>query len=90
MKLVILVGAALAMTASPALAYFCSEPSAPYCANSYGAFSDGYQFEDCKREMRSYADEIDSYLSCLAEESQSAVDDYNDAVQSFNRRAGGY
>ena len=81
---------------------FCSEPSAPYCATSYGEFTDQYDFERCKREMENYASEVDDYIACLQrevdsaisearQESESAIGEYNDAVESFNRRArGGY
>lgn len=89
--------------ALPSIAFaYCSEPSAPYCATGYGAFSDEYQFNSCKREMESFASEADDYISCRADEAtqiaQDAADDakrdadsiinsYNDAVASFNRRA---
>jgi hypothetical protein len=53
-------------------------------------------FDRCKREMQSYRDEVESYLSCLKRESEQlrrdsdgAISDYNDAVASFNRRARG-
>jgi hypothetical protein len=93
---------------------FCSEPSAPFCAESYGPFNDQWDFDNCKREMESYKSEIEDYLECNrneveeanekvrraqqeAEEAFSkakmdndhALSEYNDAVESFNRRAGG-
>ncbi|RWN98692.1 hypothetical protein [Mesorhizobium sp.] len=82
---------------SPALAY-CSEPSAPYCATSYGSFNEQYEFESCKQEMESYQSEVEDFLSCNNREAQDAIDtakrandnaisEYDNAVQSFNSRA---
>ena len=88
---------ALAFSSGPALAY-CSAPSAPYCATSYSDFSDEHEFDSCKRDMDSYQDEVNSHLECLQREvddavsqakrdSEEAISEYNDAVESFNRRA---
>jgi hypothetical protein len=79
-----------AVWSMPAHAMFCSEPSEPYCVNSFGAFTDGYDFEDCKRDVESYADDVNDYVECLRDEQQAAIDAYNDAVNAFNRRARGY
>ena len=93
---------ALAMICSPSTSHaYCSEPSAPYCATSYGSFDDEYDFESCKREMENYKDEVERYISCRNDEAQEAIDEanidnrkassaYSEAVDSFNRRAGGY
>ncbi|WIJ26587.1 hypothetical protein [Devosia sp. RR2S18] len=90
MKLITLTFALLTVSCTPAFAWICSEPSSPYCADSYGPFSDGYDFENCKREMEDYGEEVEQYLDCLSTNSQAAIDEYNDAVEAFNRRAGGY
>lgn len=75
----------------PTLAHACYEPTAPYCAERYGAFDDEWEFNRCKREMESYRDEVESFISCVSNEaeqqSQDAIDEYEDAVDSFNRRA---
>ncbi|MCM2432117.1 hypothetical protein [Agrobacterium rosae] len=93
---------------------YCSEPSAPYCASSYGRFDDEYQFSSCKREMESYQSEVEDFQQCrkrqvdeandtarratseaedvarkARNEIDEAVSNYNDAVRSFNSRAGG-
>jgi hypothetical protein len=68
----------------------CSKPDAPFCATSYGKFDDQYDFDNCKSEMESYQGDVESFLSCQKRESQQAIDDYNEAVESFNRRARGY
>jgi hypothetical protein len=96
LRLFALIGALV-----PAPAIACSEPSAPYCAESYGPFNDEYEFDSCRREMESYQSEVDDFTSCLRRELEEAQDDaerkssdaiseYSDAVESFNRRASGY
>lgn len=62
-------------------------PEKPYCASSYLAFSDSYEFDNCRREMDQFKSRLQKYLSCLESESKEAVSEYNDAVSSFNRRA---
>jgi hypothetical protein len=62
-------------------------PSAPYCIERYGQFSDEYEFDSCKRELQDFERKIREYLSCLNSESDQAVKDYNEAVEAFNRRA---
>jgi len=47
------------------------------------------EFRRCKREMEHYRDDVDRYVSCLRNDREQAVRDYNDAVESFNRRARG-
>lgn len=90
MKILASIAAVLVLFTAPAHAmYFCSEPSEPYCVNNYSAFSDAYEFEDCKRDVENYADDVNQYLDCLADESQAAINAYNDAVEAFNRRARG-
>jgi hypothetical protein len=77
---------------------FCIKPSAPYCATSFGDFTDQWEFDRCKREMESYQDDVQRYLNCRNDEAQTAVEEarednnralneYNDAVESFNNRA---
>jgi hypothetical protein len=91
MKTILLAAVALVLMQAPAKAYlFCSEPSAPYCATMYGSFNDGYDFEDCKRDVVSYGEDVEDYIQCLNDASQTAIDEYNDAIDSFNRRARGY
>jgi hypothetical protein len=68
---------------------FSSQPRAPYCASSFASFDDRYDFERCKREMEHYRDDLDRYLSCLRNDREQAVRDYNHAVEIFNRRARG-
>jgi predicted ribosome quality control (RQC) complex YloA/Tae2 family protein len=85
----------LALSAMAAWGY-CSEPSAPSCATRYGPFDDTYDFDRCKREMQSYQSDVESFLSCqrseiekIRSDNERAIQEYNDAVESFNRRARG-
>ena len=94
-KLAILSIIALLVASAPANAS-CSSPSAPYCATRYGAFDSQDDFDRCKRQMSSYQSEAEDYLSCLRREaddlkrkSDGAIEEYNSAVDSFNRRARG-
>lgn len=95
-----LLASLLLCSPAPALA-FCSEPSAPYCATSFGSFDDQDDFDRCKSEMESYQSDVERYLSCRNDEAQEAIDEansdnekarseYSNAVDSFNRRARGY
>jgi hypothetical protein len=77
------------MTASVSYAY-CTKPDAPYCATQYGKFEDQYEFDRCKNEVENFKSEVEDFLSCQKRENQQAIDDYNEAVESFNRRARGY
>jgi len=74
------------LTMADAAAY-CSKPDAPFCATRYGSFDDHDDFDRCKREVEHYQSEVEDFLSCLKRESSEAISDYNDAVESFNRRA---
>ena len=74
---------------TPAAAYFCSEPSAPYCATEWDEFEDQDEFDSCRWEMESYGSELEDYLSCMRDEMDAALEEYNDAVASFNDRADG-
>jgi hypothetical protein len=86
--------AMLSCFASPACA--CSEPSVPYCAQRYGAFDDEDEFNRCKREMDTYRSEADDFLACLRREaddlkrkSDRMIEEYNNTVETFNRRVRG-
>jgi len=68
---------------------YCSEPSAPSCATRYGPFDDTYDFDRCKSQKRSYQSDVESFLSCIRSDTERAIQEYNDAVESFNRRARG-
>jgi len=37
--------------------------------------------------MVRFSDEVDVYVSCLADAARAAKSEYGDAVQKFNRRA---
>ena len=88
-RITIFAGIFLFANAGVSYAY-CSKPDAPYCASQYGKFDDQYDFDRCKREVESFKSEVEDFLSCQRRENQQAIDDYNEAVESFNRRARGY
>jgi hypothetical protein len=99
MRALVLMASLYGLDVSPALAY-CSEPSAPYCATRYGTFDGEDEFRRCKREMESYQSEAQDFLSCQKREvddllsvmkrkSDGVIEEYNSAVESFNRRARG-
>ncbi len=96
MRTVIIGCAIWTISVLPAVA--CSEPSAPYCANSYGAFDDEGEFDSCKRELENYKSDVEDFIRCNKREAQEAIDnasransraieEFNEAVESFNRRA---
>ncbi|WP_147023278.1 hypothetical protein [Microvirga aerophila] len=72
---------------SAANAFFCSKPDAPRCATGYGSFDDRWEFDRCKTDMERFKDEVEEHLTCLKWLSSKAVSDYNEAIESFNRRA---
>jgi hypothetical protein len=74
---------------APPLRADCFEPTAPSCATSTGEFDDDSEFRLCKSEMESYQSEVEEFLACQKRKSQDAIDEYNEAVESFNRRARG-
>lgn len=80
----------LSLSVTDGMAY-CFEPSAPSCASGYGAFNDEWDFNQCKRSMESYRDEVESYAECLNRDARSKIEDassdYSDAVDDFNNRA---
>ena len=90
---------AIAILSLPSAARaYCSEPSAPYCASSYGQFDDQWEFDRCKREVENYASDVERYIDCRSDEAneavrsaeydrQNAISEYNNTVDSFNRRA---
>ena len=83
--------AALLLTTDVANAYsYCTQPSAPSCASRYGSFDDEDDFDRCKRQMKSYRSDLESYISCVKDEADKATNEYNDTVAKFNRRAQSY
>jgi hypothetical protein len=77
-----------ALWSAPSFA-FCSKPDAPLCATDSGRFDDTDDFESCKNEMESYRSDAEEFLSCQKRENEEAIEEYNDAVRSFNDRARG-
>jgi hypothetical protein len=88
---------AILLAISPCVAQAsCYAPSAPYCAARYGSFDDQDEFEQCRHQMTAYQSEAQEFLACIRRESEdlkrksdSVIDEYNGAVEAFNRRARG-
>ncbi|MFV0798931.1 hypothetical protein OHI65_08545 [Brucella sp. MAB-22] len=86
------IGFSLIFFVLPGSAFaYCSKPSAPSCASSFGSFDDEWEFDRCKREMESYQSEVEDFAQCVQRQAKDdideAVSEYEDAVSSFNRRA---
>lgn len=62
-------------------------PEAPYCASTGFQFADEFDFNRCRSDMEDYQRKIEGYASCLASENKQAIDKFNEAVQSFNKKA---
>lgn len=62
-------------------------PEPPFCASTGFEFADEYDFERCRSEMERYRGKISGYAECLASEQEQAVEQFNDSVESFNRKA---
>ena len=65
----------------------CSPPLAPDCVSQPREFGDDYELHECKFAMEFYAASVTQFRSCLREADQKAIDDFDNAVKSFNRRA---
>jgi hypothetical protein len=86
--LITLVSLNLGAGTAPATAQmFCMLPSPPYCADTYGAFEDRWDFDSCRSEVELYRSRMRSYLSCLDEERTAAIRKLNIAIDAFNLRA---
>ena len=68
----------------------CYRPDAPTCVSQYGTFGDENEYKRCKREMEGYRSQVELFKSCQRKEIGIAVSEYNEAAESFNRRARGY
>jgi hypothetical protein len=62
---------------------YCSEPSAPFCATRYGSFDDQDDFERCKRQMASYRDDAESFLSCTRREADELKRKSDNVIQEY-------
>ncbi|OSI74944.1 hypothetical protein BSZ22_01420 [Bradyrhizobium canariense] len=92
----LLLVAAIFFSGTNAIHAACYAPSAPDCAERYSAFDDQDEFDRCRREMTNYQIEAQEFLACIRREteelkrkSDGVIDEYNNAVEGFNRRARG-
>lgn len=61
-------------------------PEPPYCATIGLQFVDETDFFRCRSEMEEYRAKIDGYSDCLVSEQKQAIEQFNETVQSFNRK----
>ena len=83
----------LAVSAVTASQGACVKPDPPSCALERVPFASGMAFDNCRKEMLRFRDEMDGYASCLGETSadqeKAARNDYEDVRIRFNQRARG-
>jgi hypothetical protein len=72
---------------------YCSKPTEPYCINMLSASKDEYTFSSCRRTIKQYLSEIESYLNCrineVNQEQDELRDDSNSVIRKFNCYAEG-
>ena len=80
----LLVG--VAAGGGPAIAQSCWEPSAPWClmALSGEELRDPDQLEQCQDELSIFLEELESYRTCLIEETARVNERARLAILSFN------
>ncbi|QFY62813.1 hypothetical protein FZ934_20890 (plasmid) [Rhizobium grahamii] len=62
-------------------------PEPPFCATMFGQF-DELSFNRCRSEMEDYRNKVAKFTDCLFDENERATEEFNTAVQNFNRRVG--
>src|ERR1700730_3410301 len=71
----------------------CNSPAAPACATQTVPFASVKAADDCRKEMLTFRDAMDTYAACLgqtsADEEKQARDSYEDVRVRFNRRVRG-
>lgn len=75
------------VSASPALAAYCSEPSEPYCLDILDDASDRSDIESCRWEVESFVSDSQEYVRCLKQAADEAVEKSNDSITKYNCRA---
>jgi len=92
MRIAKFVAIALSLTMLSSSAHailFCSEPSPPYCIDSYGTFDNDWSFRSCKSEVENYLANVERYLDCLDSEKLETSRKANEVVERFNCKARG-
>ena len=74
--------------------YECSEfedfsgmikrPQPPGCVG-YILPGEDFEIESCRSEVEEFKFTTNKYIECLKAEAKQAIDEYNEAVQSYNR-----
>jgi hypothetical protein len=66
----------------------CQRPTPPYCVTLYSKIDDPVLANSCTREMEDYQRDMDAFTECQREDARRAEDDYNAAVDNYDRRTG--
>lgn len=69
-------------------AWACSRPSVPSCPST-GRFYNDSEISSCRSDMSAYESQVRAYASCLNNEADAAIREYERAVARFNCYAGG-
>ena len=86
-RVVFALGLFVVPAAVEAASVYCSATSAPSCVCRYGKFDDEDDFARCKRQVEVFRSETEEMLRCLQSSREEALNEFNEAVESFNRRA---
>ena len=70
----------------PAFAYYCHEPSEPYCLNGITDFSDDWSFRSCRNDVERYETDMADYVECHR---KAALEKTNNVIEKFNCKARG-
>jgi hypothetical protein len=62
-------------------------PEAPFCATTFGSFLDEFEFQRCRDEMTEYQSKLGRFARCLVSEQERSIQEFNEAVRTFNARA---
>ena len=93
MRYLILCGLLAVIPSNALAASFCLEPSAPYCISSPFTFDDQFSFDQCKRSVERYLEEVAEYQQCTVRAANAEVERAriaaNETIEEFNCRAQG-
>lgn len=67
----------------------CSEPTTPFCIDSYGTFDDEWSFRRCRSEVEAFVSVVQEFISCTRRNQQEAAEEADRIVERFNCKARG-
>lgn len=62
---------------------FCSEPVAPYCVDTESGFDTMLQVNRCEDDLTDYAEQLEAYEQCTAEQIETMRGDLADAREKL-------